>query len=213
MKSKIIMFCRGVLAVNLMYLVIRGDWINVIVLITAIALTYVPLMMEKFLKVRLTEDIILCCIIFIMLSQWLGTYLRAYDVIGWWDLFLHGISGALASLTGIVLIILGDRKAVLFKNECYGIICTIMFLAGSASAVFWEICEWFGDTFLGTFAQLGSLSDTMEDMSICVIISATFCTAVYLGLKKEKESYFVKQIKELHSLNEEVATEAEAVVE
>ncbi|MGL4800385.1 MAG: hypothetical protein ACRCWY_13465, partial [Cellulosilyticaceae bacterium] len=197
----IVNLSRVILVVNSAYLLVRGDWMNVIVLLSALFLTYVPYMMEKWLRIRLTKDIINFAIIFVMLSQWLGTYLRAYDFFPWWDVFLHGVSGVLISLVGILFVVMADRGCVLFQNKLYGLIAIIMFLTGSASAVFWEIFEFVGDTYFGTFAQLGSLVDTMEDMIICVLVATVFTVGVYLGLKKEKGGYFVKQIEELVRLN------------
>lgn len=193
---------RVILILSSIYVVAKGEWFNVWALGSALLLTFVPYLMQRFLKIKLTRDIINFSMLFIVLSQWLGTYLRAYDWLPWWDVFLHGLSGVLISLGGILLILLGDKKGILFKQKMYGLITVIMFLTGAASAVFWEIFEYTGDSYFGTFAQLGSLVDTMEDMIICVIVSAVFCLVVYMGLKKGSGGYFVRQVESLVALNE-----------
>ncbi|MGL4362244.1 MAG: hypothetical protein ACRCSG_03065 [Cellulosilyticaceae bacterium] len=192
---------RVLLILNSIYLMIIGDFLNVVVLASGIVLSFIPWMMERFLNIKLTDAIIDFSMVFVLCSQWLGTYMRAYDYINWWDVMLHGLSGVLISLVGIILVLLLDRKSYVLKNKLYGLLCMIMFLTGSASAVFWEIFEYIGDTFFGTFAQLGSLTDTMEDMVICVLVSGVFSLIVYIQLKREKHGFFVKQIDELLIMN------------
>ena len=71
--------------------------------------------------------------------------------------------------------------------------------------MFWEIFEFVGDTFFGTNAQLGSLSDTMEDMLICVIIGIIFSFWIYRSLRKGKDNFVTKQMNEFMLLNKDKA--------
>ncbi|MGL5675298.1 MAG: hypothetical protein ACRDDX_02695 [Cellulosilyticaceae bacterium] len=197
----LVMLTRILLGINGVYLMVTGDWFNVWALGAGLLLTFVPDVLKRYLGIHLTKSMVNCVMVFLICSQWLGTYLRAYDWLPWWDVFLHGASGVMMSLVGILIILVGDKKGVLFKEKLYGIISLMMFLTASASAVFWEIFEYMGDTFFGTFAQLGSLTDTMEDMIICVVVAGVFSLLVYVGLKKRKGGYFVRQVEELVGLN------------
>lgn len=197
----VIIISRIILLVNMAYLVVKGDWLNVVVLLSGLAITFIPYIMKRWLHTELTQALSSFIVLFGMLSQWLGTYMRAYDYLFWWDILLHGLSGILISLFGIILLIWIDKEGVVFKHKLNVVISIFMFLTGAASAVFWEIFEYTGDTFFGTNAQLGSLVDTMEDMIICVVVSGVFSVLVYFSLHRNKRGFFVRQIEELVTKN------------
>ncbi|MGL6174153.1 MAG: hypothetical protein ACRC1P_06040 [Cellulosilyticaceae bacterium] len=196
MKNKQLTFInviRLLFAVNIIYLMLVGEWVNVMAVTGALAASFFPQIIKWLTKIETPGSFNLFGIIFIILSQWAGTYLRAYDIFPWWDVFLHGLSAILIGLFGLILIAWIDKKAVLFENQAYGLVSLIVFLTACSSAVWWEMCEYWGDTYLGTNAQLGSLVDTMEDMIICVVIGLVFSGYLYYTLTKKKESYLAQE--------------------
>lgn len=185
---------RVILGLSALYLAFVGDFNNMIVSGSAVLFTYVPELLKRVTGVVLPDAWRFVGVLFIFASQWLGTYLRAYDVLPWWDVMLHGFSGILIGLMGLIFVVLFDREQVLIQHQKYGLISFIVFLAASASASLWEMFEFIGDTFLGTNAQLGSLIDTMEDISICVIIGLVFSIMLYCSLRSKKENAFKRHI-------------------
>lgn len=193
-KLTFINIIRLLFLINIIYLMLVRDWVNVVALIAALAASFFPEIIRWIAKVETPWKFNIFGMIFIILSQWAGTYLRAYDIFSWWDVFLHGLSGILIGMFGLILIAWVDRKAVLFEHKAYGAISLIVFLTSCSSAVWWEMCEYWGDMYLGTNSQLGSLTDTMEDMIICVVIGGLFAGYLYYILTKKKESYLAKEV-------------------
>ena len=200
---KIIKILRFLLILNILYLIVLGQWTNVFVVGSAIVLSFVPEILKWITGIRLTLFMQYFFLLFVILSQWCGTYLRAYDVISWWDIFLHGLSALLVGLGALIILNLCDPDFLSFKYERYGLISTMIFLTISSSAVFWEIFEFLGDTLLGTNAQLGSLKDTMGDMLICVIIGVLFSLWIYISLKSKKDNFITKQLQKFMLLNKD----------
>lgn len=201
-KEFVLMNCiRILLVANIAYLAIIKDWTNVIAVTGAVAASFFPQIIKIITKVDTPTSFNLFGIAFVILSQWAGTYLRAYDSIPGWDKFLHGMSGILVGLFGFILIAWIDRKALLFENKAYGLTSLIVFLTACSSAVWWEMCEYYGDKYLGTNAQLGSLVDTMDDMIICVVIAALFASYLYYAFTKRENSYLVREIKKFIKIN------------
>ena len=200
---KIIKILRFLLILNILYLIVLGQWTNVFVVGSVIVLSFVPEILKWITGIRLTLFMQYFFLLFVILSQWCGTYLRAYDVISWWDIFLHGLSALLVGLGALIILNLCDPDFLSFKYERYGLISTMIFLTISSSAVFWEIFEFLGDTLLGTNAQLGSLKDTMGDMLICVIIGVLFSLWIYISLKSKKDNFITKQLQKFMLLNKD----------
>lgn len=186
---------RILFVLNIGYLLLIGDWVNVAAVTAALGASFFPWIIRKILKVKTPRSFDLFGMLFIILSQWAGTYLRAYDIFPWWDVFLHGLSGILIGMFGIILIACFDRKGRLFENESYSLISLIIFLTACSSATLWEIGEYLGDIYLGTNAQLGSLTDTMEDMIICVVVGIIFAVYHYYIFERKKNTYLSREIK------------------
>lgn len=202
---QIIKGIRILLIINMIYLICTMQCLQMLIVASVLLVSFLPEALKFTTGVELTKFINYFFIVFVLLSQWCGTYLRAYDVISWWDLFLHGLSALVVGLGGLVILRLCDPELMTFKNQKYGLISIIIFLTISSSAVFWEIFEFVGDTFFGTNAQLGSLRDTMEDMLICVIIGIIFSFWIYRSLRKEKNNFVTKQMNEFMLLNKDKA--------
>ncbi|MEG0014771.1 MAG: hypothetical protein RR744_05790 [Cellulosilyticaceae bacterium] len=185
---------RALFILNMGYLLWIGDRTNLIAVTMALVASFFPWIMRKILRIKTPLSFDLFGILFILLSQWAGTYLRAYDIFPWWDVFLHGISGILIGLFGIILIACFDKKGKLYEEKSYGLISLIIFLTSCSSATLWEISEYLGDLYLGTNAQLGSLPDTMEDMLICVVVGIVFALYHYYIFATKKDTYLSKEI-------------------
>lgn len=192
---------RILFVLNMIYLGFTGNWLNVLIVLSALCTTFIPELVYKIVHIRLTKFMTYLLLLFIILAQWLGTYLRAYDFISWWDVFLHGLSAILVGMFGLIILRLCDNDFTIIKNKQYGLMSLFIFFTISASAVFWEIFEFIGDQFFGTNAQLGSLVDTMEDMIICVVVGAIFAIWIYRSLKSGKNNFITKEMKRFVEMN------------
>lgn len=99
---------------------------------------------------------------FTVLAQYFGGMLKLYEIIPYYDVFLHFASG-------ILLVLLADYLYTLLltrykKADVPLLIRLILDTAVAISAAaFWEIWEYSGDTLLKLQAQ-GGLDNTMRDI-------------------------------------------------
>lgn len=187
--SKIIInVCRLIFIVNGIWLLFLGQWGKGLGLLGSLILTFLPEAYRWLVKRKIPDRASMWYVLFILGCQWLGTYLRLYDSLFWWDILLHFSSGFLLGYIGLVFLMSLDTDYTLFKGKKYMIIAVFVFAFSVSGAAIWEMCEFLADQILGTFTQLGSLKDTMEDI-ICGIMSAfLFASYTYIRLKKEKPS-------------------------
>lgn len=152
---------------------------KIFALIAGLLVCFIPELYTKCFKVKIPISATFIYTLFVFAAQFLGTYLRAYEVFPWWDVMLHLVSGVLVGYVGLVLLITLDRSYLLFKQKRVVLIAFFIFTVAVTGAVFWEIIEFTGDTLFGMNAQLGSLRDTMEDLICGTIVGGGF--AVYIG--------------------------------
>ena len=185
---KIIYFCRFIFVMNSIYDVVTLRFLQAAFLLGSVLLTFVPELFTKVTKVKIPVGARLIYVLFLLCSQWLGTYLDFYVYFFWWDIALHFISGIFIGYVALLILIALDRKMPLFRMNCTGLIVTFVFAIAVTGAGLWEIIEFLGDFFLKTTSQHGSLQDTMGDIlcgTVGGIIFAIYCALV---LHKKRES-------------------------
>ena len=176
----VIWFCRLIFVLTTMYLVCLLKFDSLVLLLGSLLLTFVPEVYTKLTKVKIPIGARLLYTLFLLCSQWLGSYLGFYTRIPCWDVLLHATSGVFIGYLALIILVNLYRSYILFQQNRIGVIVTFVFAIGIASAGIWEIIEFTGDTLLGTNAQLGSLQDTMEDIICGTLGSMVF--AIYIGL-------------------------------
>jgi ABC-type multidrug transport system permease subunit len=101
-------------------------------------------------------------LIFLFASQFLGSILGWYGL-GWWDTFLHLLSGSLLAFTGIAL-----YERLVYRNAGKEISPWFVFLFtlsfSALGGVIWEIYEFSSDQLFGMTLQGGGNKDTMIDL-------------------------------------------------
>ncbi len=119
-------------------------------------------------------------IVFIMFSVFAGRTLNLYSRVPYWDKFLHLSSG-------FILVDIGKEIYLKSKGYARNRFLKFMFILSFSIAVagIWEIIEFSIDSTFGTFAQNGSLHDTMCDI-IAGTLGATIKTALTFK-KKDSE--------------------------
>ncbi len=186
-KKGIIYGIRMIFVINAVYLAFNMKFLLVGLLIGSLALTFIPEVFTRLTHVKITETARLIYALFILCSQWLGTYLRLYDSIIWWDIMLHFSSGILLGYVGLLILIWADRVNMQTGRHAFRIVALFAFLVSVSGAVFWEIFEFLSDVYLGSNTQLGSLRDTMEDMIFGTLGALVF--VVYLVITERKKSH------------------------
>ena len=135
----------------------------------------------------------------------LGSALDAYDWISWWDLLLHGLSGALIALVGLLVYNgLRHNHGDLPKDE-QKLAVLFMNLAATTSAALWEYSEFMLDTFFGFDAQYSAagVGDTMTDMMICTVGGLCLSLWFYQSWRREKANFLMTTVAHFYACNKQ----------
>jgi hypothetical protein len=127
-----------------------------------IACGAMPIILGYFFKWNFNFPLVLSYLAFLFCSQYLGSISGWYGL-GWWDTFLHALSGAILGFTGIAL-----YERLIHRDAGRHISAWFVFLFVFAFSIFggvvWEIYEFSSDQFFGTTLQGGGNKDTMVDL-------------------------------------------------
>jgi hypothetical protein len=122
----------------------------------------VPLLLALFTKLQFNLPIVISYLIFLVGSQYFGSILGWYGL-GWWDTFMHLLSGAILAFSGIALYErLIHRNAGDEISPWFVFIFTLSFAA--LGGVLWEVYEFSSDQFFDMTLQGGGNDDTMVDL-------------------------------------------------
>ena len=151
-------------------------------LITFVAIF--PVLLVRFLlnktKFKLNEFEICMYYLFIFLAEFLGCVVNLYNIISWYDLFVHFLSGIFTFVLGFILL---KRLNGYNSNK----IINIIFCLGVVAivALFWEIFEFSMDNLIGSNLQHNldtGVNDTMEDLIVATL--GGVISSLYMFFKK-----------------------------
>ena len=101
-----------VMAVQLAFLVIRGDWPQVAFVAGIMAVILAPALSRR-LSVEIPSEIELTAVLFIFATLFLGEVRDWYERYWWWDAALHTGSGLLLGMLGFIIVyVLNEDEAV-----------------------------------------------------------------------------------------------------
>lgn len=122
----------------------------------------VPLLLAIIFKLKFNLPIIFSYFIFLIGSQYFGSILGWYGL-GWWDTFMHFVSGAILAFAAIALYErLIHRAAGGSISPWFVFLYTLSFAA--LGGVLWEMYEFSSDQLFGLTLQGGGNTDTMTDL-------------------------------------------------
>lgn len=146
----------------------------------------------KIFKIKITSEMELVYVIFIILAQFLGSVVNLYNKVWWYDLFAHFLSGVLTAI--LSLVVLNWFGVYKEKNKWFNFLFIISFTLMVASI--WEFMEFGADTFFGMNVQHSldtGVRDTMEDMLIA-FLGSLIVSISYLVENKVKKNGFLKRV-------------------
>lgn len=165
-----------------LFFYIKGDASKSAYALTSFFCGLVPLLLIYIAKLQLKTSLVLSYLGFLFASHFLGSILKWYSF-GWWDLFLHLLSGVLLVFAGLTfyayLVPEKTRNTVPARFLFF-----FLFALSVLSGVLWEIYEFSMDTSFGTKLQFGGNTDTMTDL-----IADTFgglVTALFTSMHEKK---------------------------
>jgi hypothetical protein len=122
----------------------------------------IPLLLALFTKLKFNLPLVISYLIFLVGSQYLGSILGWYGL-GWWDTFLHFLSGAILAFAGVALyerLVHRDARPEISPWFIFWFVLSFAALGG----VLWEIYEFSSDQFFNMTLQGGGNDDTMVDL-------------------------------------------------
>lgn len=151
------------------YYGLTGDKYNrLAACITMAVLAVVPYLVELIFRTRLSNILFFGLEIYLVFAGIVGSLLRVYVTLFWYDMFVHTLMGYLVAMLGIFIISkLGD-----YSKLSPWLIAVFCLLFSLSIELIWELSEWFSDLFVGQTAQGDKIpgygaplvTDTMEDI-------------------------------------------------
>jgi hypothetical protein len=150
------------MAVLFFYHFQKGETHSYQVAVGGVLCGLVPLALMLFTKIKFNMPIMLSYFAFLVASQYFGSILGFYGL-GWWDTFLHLLSGALLAFVAIALY---ERSTHMEARKDISSWHVLIFVLSFAvfGGVVWEIYEFSMDQFFNMTLQGGGNADTMVDL-------------------------------------------------
>lgn len=164
----------------------NNDYSRVFSCISILIVVLIPFFLKKT-NFSLEEKDKLVLNIFIFLAHFLGSIVNLYNLIWWYDLAMHYLSGIFMFL--IAIFILKRLKKYEFKDILFNVLFVFGIIFMSASI--WEILEFSSDIIFHTNLQHSletGVNDTMEDM-ILAFLGGITTLVIYLINWRKKTSY------------------------
>ncbi|HPD07750.1 hypothetical protein KBI31_02195 [Patescibacteria group bacterium] len=182
----LINFIRLTLAGAIVLAIILHSWANLLIIILAVILTFLPEWVEKKYNIYIPLGFEFAVVLLIYASLFLGEVGRFYERFWWWDVFLHSFSSiAFSCLSFIALFFL--FKADKIKGRPIWI-AIFSFCFSVAISTLWEIFEFFMDQTFGFNMQKSGLMDTMGDLISASGSALLVATIGYFYLKSDQKT-------------------------
>lgn len=156
------------LAILLIYALVSAQLKESSVIVQALIITFLPRIFAHYYKIKI-PFFIECGVALIVLGTLiLGEFDDFYELLWWWDIALHTISGFLMAVgAGIVVGHIYVNEKVQ-DPKMTQLVVALAILASVGLSGAWEVYEFLADTFLGTAMQ-PSGDDTMQDLIVGMV--------------------------------------------
>lgn len=186
MKRKLVITFSSVyvlfMAVLIIVYYLNGETYKTLVAVGGVICGAIPLLLALFTKLQFNLPIVISYLIFLFASQYLGT-IRNWYGLGWWDTFVHLISGAILSFTGIALF---ERLTHTKTNKEISPWFIFLFTLSVATlgGVIWEIYEFSVSNLFNTVLQANN-TDTMTDLIADTL--GGLIVAIWTGVRTKRK--------------------------
>ncbi|MFT4784118.1 MAG: hypothetical protein ACI9IV_001861 [Paracoccaceae bacterium] len=174
-------------------------WELAFVSLTTLGLSLIPPMLASRWSLTLPVPFLFATTLFLFASIFLGEAFDFYERLWWWDLALHGAASVGFGLTGFLFVFMlfeGDRFAAPPSAIAFITFCVAMTMGA-----IWEVFEFGVDQLFGLNMQKSGLQDTMSDLMINGLGSATASLTGYLYLVRDTAGVLGHGLSEFIRLN------------
>lgn len=180
------------MAIILITSIIEESWFDASVAGAGIISGLIPFFIEKTFKTELDGKMKVAYILFLFASQYLGSIVGLYGN-GWWDTFLHLLSGSFLAFLGFDFFSrLDDDIRTEIPKRFLFVYIVVFSMAGAA---LWEMYEFTSDVVLNTTMQGNGNDDTMVDIiagSLGGILAAFFVVTLHQREKSKQKRHMKK---------------------
>jgi hypothetical protein len=162
---------QTLMLVELVALLVRGQWRNVAQVAVIMGLTLAPLVLRSRLPIRIPPEFQILTVAFVFASLFLGEVQNYYERIWWWDVSLHATSGLLFGIVGFLLVYILNENERVNMTLRPPFIALFAFVFAIAVGALWEVFEFAMDQAFGLQMQKpragdpSGLTDTMLDLA------------------------------------------------
>ncbi len=176
------LFIRITLVAALFSTLVTQNWYVLFIVVLALALTFLPFIIEKQYRVDLPAELEMLTVILVYASIFLGEVHDYYLKFWWWDLALHALSGIAVGFVGfMILFIMYKGKKIEARPVT---IALFSFCFAAAIGSLWEVFEFAMDQIFGLNMQKSGLLDTMWDLVINHAGALIASAAGYVYIKR-----------------------------
>lgn len=180
------------MAIILVTSIIEELWFDASVAGAGIISGLIPFFIEKTFKTELDGKMKVAYILFLFASQYLGSIVGLYGN-GWWDTFLHLLSGIFLAFLGFDFFSRLDHDIRTEIPKRFLFVYIVVF--SMAGAALWEMYEFTSDVVLNTTMQGNGNDDTMVDIiagSLGGILAAFFVVTLHQREKSKQKRHMKK---------------------
>lgn len=112
-------------------------------------LPFIPLLIELIFRRRFSNLLFLGYQIYILLAGFLGSVVNLYEILWWYDIFIHTMFGYVICIIGLLVI----SKIENYKKLNIWTVILFCFVFSLAVELMWELLEWLLDSTLGLTMQ------------------------------------------------------------
>lgn len=192
------------LVVGLVVFIIRGDWENVFLTLTVIALIVVPAFLMRQWRIHVPAEFQLIAVAFVFLSLFLGSARDFYYKYWWWDIVLHAGSGVLFGIVGWIVLFLLLQSNRLPKGVGPALVAVFAVTFAVTLGVVWEIFEFAVDSLWPAVNMMSSetgVRDTMHDLIVDLIGAIIIGGLGWAHAKTGRYSFVVDGVSEFVKRN------------
>lgn len=202
------LYALGGIAIGLYTAFAPGETRGFLGLVGLLFLLIPPLLRLIFrLKPAYLADI--CLLVFIFMAFELGVAFSWYSKFAYYDLLTHGVSGMIFAAVGLCVYYYfrEDKQAAPGKDRLVAVSFSAFF--SMTAAGMWEILEYLMWVFTGDDSQysiapyvgFNGVSDTMEDMMICLVGTVVLCWLMWIHLGGRRRLLLFKPVDQFLEAN------------
>jgi uncharacterized membrane protein YjdF len=196
-----------VMAAELVVLVREASWLNVVLVLTIMAVTLSPAALGRRFQVDIPPEFQLLAAGFVFATLFLGEMRSFYVRFWWWDIALHATSGLLLGILGFLLVYVLNESERVDLHMQPRFVALFAFVFAVAVGALWEIFEFSMDQVFGLDMQkpmLGDpsgLTDTMWDLVVDTLGAAVIALFGGWYMSRGRRSFIEEWIQRFIELN------------